>query len=186
MKASELRPGMAAVVDGKLCICFQSVHVTPGNLRAFMQVKLRCVADGTMIEKRLRTGEDVEGAYLDKREMEYLYSDNMGHVLMDIHTYDQITLSAEMIGDAIKFFKPNTNLMTLIHEGKVVSIDLPKSVDLLVVDTPPVPRGATATNQQKEAILETGLKVRVPPFIENGEMVRINTEDSSYVSRVKE
>jgi elongation factor P len=185
VKASELRPGMAAIMDGKLCVCVQAVHVTPGNLRAFVQAKLRCVADGTMLEKRLRSTEDIEQAFLDRREMEYLYSDSSGHVLMDNQNYDQITVSDDILGESMKFFRPNTTLTALVYKGNVVSVELPKVVELTVVETPMVAKGSTATNQLKEATLETGLKTRVPPFITVGEVVRISTEDGSYLARAK-
>ncbi len=176
---------MGAVIDGKLCICFQAVHVTPGNLRAFVQTKLRVVADGIMIEKRLRSTEEIEQAFLDKREMQYLYEDRTGMVLMDNESYDQIILPKEMIGDADKYLKPDTKVTALVHEEKVVSIDLPKVVELAVTETAPQLKGATATNQLKDAVLETGLKTRVPPFIGVGEVLRISTDDGSYLSRAK-
>ena len=180
-----MRPGMGAIIDGKLCVCFQAVHVTPGNLRAFVQAKLRVIQDGTMLEKRLRSTEEIEQAFLDKREMQYLYADRTGLVLMDNQTYDQITISKEMVGDADKYLKPDTKVTALIHNEKVVSIELPKVVELAVTETTPQPRGATATNQMKDAVLETGLKTRVPPFIEVGEVVKISTEDGSYLARAK-
>ena len=185
MKASDLRPGMATTLDGQLYICFQATHVTPGNLRAFVQAKLRRFSDGVKIEKRLRSTDELEQAFLDRREMEYLYSDDTGHVLMDNQTYDQVTVSDELIGGSIKFVKPNTTLTTLSYQDNVVAIELPKVVELTVTETAPVPKGATVTNQPKEAVLETGLKTRVPPFIAVGEVVRISTEDGSYVSRAK-
>jgi len=185
VKASDLRPGMATTLDGQLYVCFQATHVTPGNLRAFVQAKLRRLSDGVIIEKRLRSTEELEQAFLDRREMEYLFSDATGHVLMDSQTYDQVTVSDDLIGESIKFVKPNTTLTTLSYQDNIVAIELPKVVDLTVTETAPVPKGATATNQLKEAVLETGLKTRVPPFIEVGEVVRISTEDGSYVSRAK-
>ena len=185
MKANDLRKGMAITLDGKLYICVQATHMTPGNLRAFVQVKLRSPADGTSIDRRLRSTDDLEQAFLDRRQMEYLYSDKTGHVLMDSQTYDQITASDELIGEAIKFFKPNTPLMALTHEGNVLGIELPKSVELAVTETTPTPKGATVMNQLKEAVLETGLKTRVPPFIVVGDVVRVNTDDGSYISRAK-
>lgn len=185
MKASDMRLGMAFTIDGQLYVCFKFEHITPGNLRAHVQAKLRRVADGVIIEKRLRSTEDVEQAYLERREMEYLYSDKSGHILMDNASYDQITVPAELLGESIKFFKPNTSLTALIYQDKVVAVDLPKVVELAVKDTSPVPKGATVTNQLKEALLETGLKTRVPPFIQVGEVVRISTEDGSYLSRAK-
>ena len=185
MKASDMRPGMAVTMNGKLYICTQATHVTPGNLRAFVQAKLKCLADGTIIDKRLRSGEELEEAFLDKRAMEYLYSDNTGHVLMDTQTFDQITVPDEILGEFIKYFKPNTQLTVLLHEGNVVSAEMPKTVDLTVTETTPVLRSATITNQMKDATLETGLRVRVPIFITVGEVIRISTEDSSYLGRAK-
>ncbi len=185
MKANDLRPGMAVTLDGELYICFQATHVTPGNLRAFVQTKLRRLSDGVLIKKRLRSTEDIEQAYLDKREMEYLYSDNTGHILMDNQTYDQITVSDDLIGESIKFFRHNTPLTALIYQGNVVTLELPKVVELTVTETTPMPKGATATNQLKEAVLETGLKTRVPPFINIGDVVRISTDDGSYLARAK-
>ncbi len=185
VKASDLRPGMGVILDGKLCVCVQATHVTPGNLRAFVQLKIRSVKDGIMLEKRLRSTEEVEQAFLDRREMQYLYQDRIGLVLMDNQTYDQITLPFEMVGDATKYLKPETNITTLVHDGNVVSIELPKVVELAVTETTPQPAGATVTNQMKDAVLETGLATRVPPFIEIGEVVRISTENGSYLSRAK-
>ena len=183
MKASEMRPGMAIKMQGELYICTKFAHVTPGNLRAFVQAKLKRISDGSIIENRLRATEEIEQAFLDKREMEYIYSDSNGHVLMDTKTFDQITVPNEIIGDLIKFFKPNTMLTAMLNNGNVVSIEIPKSVELAVTETTPQPKGATATNQMKDAELETGLKIRVPPFIAIGDMVRLNTDDGSYLGR---
>ena len=184
MKASEMRPGMAITMDGNLYICTKFAHVTPGNLRAFVQAKLKRISDGVTMEKRLRATEEVDEAYLDKREMEYLYSDSSGHILMDTQTFDQITAPDELIGELIKYYKPNTILTTMLHEGKVITIDLPKAVELTITETTPIMKTATVTNQMKDAVTETGLMVRVPPFINVGDVVRINTENGEYVSRV--
>lgn len=185
MKASDLRPGMAVTMDGKLYVCVQSVHVTPGNLRAFVQAKLKCIADGTSIEKRLRSTEEVDQAYLDRRDMTYLYSDGSGHVLMDSKTYDQPVIDNDMMGDGKKYLKPDTSITALMCGEKIVAIELPKVVELAITETAPVLKDATKTNQMKEAVCETGLKTRVPPFINVGEVVRINTEDGSYLGRAK-
>lgn len=183
MKSTDLRPGMAIIFDGKLYVCTQFQHVTPGNLRAFVQAKLKCLADGIIIEKRLRSGEELERAYLDRREMEFLYSDSSGYIFMDNQSYDQYTLPTDQLGDRVRYLKPNTPVICLFTEGNIVAIELPKSVTLEIKETAPVPKGATVTNQMKDAVLETGLKTRVPPFIVTGELVRINTEDGSYLSR---
>jgi elongation factor P len=183
MRASDIRRGQAVIVDGKLFVVTNADHNTPGNLRAKVQFKLRDVAKGTIIDKRVGATDDIETTNLDSRQVEYLYSDNDGHVLMDLETYDQNTIPREVFGDDILYLKPNTQLTAMFHDGKVVSYDLPKTVDLKVTDTPPGIKGATATNQQKDATLETGLKTRVPPFIEIGEVVRISTEHGEYLSR---
>jgi elongation factor P len=185
MKASDLRQGMAVILEGKLCVCIQSTHVTPGNLRAFVQAKLKCIADGVTMERRLRSTEDVEQAYLDRREMEYLYSDGTGHVLMDTQNYDQPAISNELIGESAKFLKSNIKLTALLYKEKIVAIELPKVVELVVTETAPGMKDATKTNQLKEAVLETGMKIRVPPFINAGELIRVSTEDGSYLARAK-
>lgn len=183
MKSTDLRPGMAIKLDGNLYVITQFQHVTPGNLRAFVQIKIKNLENGTIIEKRLRSGEEVERVELDRREMEYLYQEAGGYVFMDQKDYDQITLSKDLIEDSMGFVKPNTVINVLICDGRPVSVELPTVVELKVIDTPPGIKGATATNQLKEATLETGLKTRVPPFIGVGEVVRINTVDGSYNSR---
>jgi elongation factor P len=183
MRASDIRRGQAVVIDGKLFVVTSADHNTPGNLRANVQFKLRDVAKGTIMDKRVRSTDDVDTVNLDRRNVEYLYSDNEGHVLMDLDNYDQTHIPKEVFGDDILYLKPNTQLNAMFHDGKVVSYELPKTVDLKVKDTPPGIKGATATNQQKEAEMETGLKTKVPPFIEIGETLRISTETGQYLSR---
>jgi len=183
MRASDIRRGQAVIIDDKLFVVANADHNTPGNLRAKVQFKLRDVAKGTIIDKRVGATDDIQTVNLDRRQVEYLYTDNHGHVLMDLETYDQSTIPAEVFGDDILYLKPNTQLTALFHDSKIVSYELPKTVDLQVTDTPPGIKGATATNQLKEATLETGLKTRVPPFIEVGEVVRISTDTGEYLSR---
>ena len=183
MRASDIRRGQAVKIDGKLFVVTNADHNTPGNLRAKVQFKLRDVMKGTIQDKRVGATDDIETTTLDARQVEYLYSDNEGHVLMDLETYDQQTIPKEVFGDDILYLKPNTQLTAHFHDGKVLTYDLPKTVDLKVTDTPPGIKGATATNQQKDAELETGLKTRVPPFIEIGETVRISTDGGEYLSR---
>jgi elongation factor P len=183
MRASEIRRGTAVIMDGKLYVITNADHNTPGNLRAKVQFKMRDVARGTIMDKRVGATDDIETTTLDNRKVEYLYSDNDGHVVMDIETYDQQAIPREIFGDDILYLKPNTQLSAMFHEGKVVSYELPKTVDLQVTDTQPAIKGATATNQMKDAELETGLKTRVPPFIEIGETIRISTESGEYMSR---
>src|SRR5215217_4960398 len=183
MRASDIRRGQAVIIDGKLFVVTNADHNTPGNLRAKVQFKLRDVSKGTIMDKRVGATDDIQTTSLDSRQVEYLYSDNEGHILMDLETYDQQTIPKDVFGNDILYLKPNTQLTAHFHDGKIVTYDLPKTVDLLVTDTMPVIKGATATNQLKEATLETGLKTRVPSFINIGEIVRVSTEDGSYLSR---
>jgi len=183
MRASDIRRGQAVIIDGKLCVVTNADHNTPGNLRAKVQFKLRDVSKGTILDKRVGATDDIETATLDRRQVEYLYSDNDGHVLMDMETYEQDTIPKVVFGDDILYLKPNTPLTAMYHEGKIVSYEMPKTVDLLVKDTPPIIKGATATNQLKDAELETGLRTRVPGFIEIGETIRVSTENGQYMSR---
>ena len=183
MRASEVRRGQAIIIDGKLYVVTNADHNTPGNLRAKVQFKMRDVNKGTIIDKRVGATDDIETTTLDTRSVEYLYSDNEGLVFMDLETFEQDTIPKEVFGNDALFLKPNTVMNANFHENKIVSYELPKTVDLKVTDTAPGIKGATATNQQKDATLETGLATRVPPFIEIGEVVRISTETGSYLSR---
>ncbi len=183
MRASDIRKGQAVIIDGKLFVVTNADHNTPGNLRAKVQFKLRDVLKGTIQDKRVGATDDIQTTNLDSRTVEYLYSDNEGHVLMDMETYDQNTIPKEVFGDDILYLKPNTPLQAQFHDGKVVSYQLPSTVDLKVTETAPGIKGATATNQMKDAVLETGLKTRVPPFIEQGEVVRVSTTSGQYQSR---
>jgi elongation factor P len=183
MRASDIRRGQAVIIDGKLMVVTNADHNTPGNLRAKVQFKLRDVAKGTIQDKRVGATDDIQTANLDRRQVEYLYSDGDGHVLMDLETFDQNHIAKEVFGDDILYLKPNTPLTAMFHDADLVSYELPKTVDLKVTETQPAIKGATATNQMKDAELETGLKTRVPPFIEMGETVRISTESGAYLSR---
>lgn len=187
MKANELKPGMAVSMNGKLYVCVKTEHVKPGKGPAYVQGKLRAV-DGTgTAEKRFNSSEDIEGATLDRRTMEYLYADGEGGgTFMDTADFDQVELNQDILGDALLYLAPNTQCTVLFHEGKAVVIELPASVEVTIAETTPGIKGATATNQLKEATCDTGLKTRVPPFITEGEKVKVSTEDGSYISRVKD
>ncbi|MEE9370484.1 MAG: elongation factor P [Sedimentisphaerales bacterium] len=186
MKASEMRKGQTVKIDGKLYAIVDYQHVKLGKGGAVYQTKLKSLTDGSIQNVRLRSEENVEEAYLDKRTYEYLYSSGSEHILMDTATYDQITLDDDAFGDGHKFLKPNTKLQVSMYEGKPVVVTLPTTVDLEVTDTPPEIKGATAANQNKPATLETGLVVQVPSFIKVGDVVRVDTRSGEYVTRVKE
>jgi len=185
MRASEMSKGQTVKIDGKLYAIVDYQHVKLGKGGAVYQTKLKSLADGTIQNIRLRAEEIVEEAYLDKRTYEYLYSSGSEHVLMDTTNYDQITLDDDAFGDGAKYLKPNSTLQVSLYEGKPVIVILPNTVDLEITDTSPEIKGATATNQNKPATLETGLIVQVPSFIKLGEVIRIDTRTGEYVTRVK-
>ncbi len=185
MRASEMRKGQTVKIDGKLYAIVDYQNVKLGKGGAVYQTKLKSLTDGSIQNVRLRSEENVEEAYLDKRTYEYLYSAGSEHVLMDTTTYDQISLDDDSFGDGPKYLKPNTQLQVSMYQGKPVIVTLPNAVDLKVIDTPPEIKGATATNQNKPATLETGLVVQVPPFIKLGEIIRVDTRTGEYLTRVK-
>jgi len=186
MRASEMRKGQTVKLDGKLYAIVDYQHVKLGKGGAVYQTKLKNLIDGLIQNVRLRAEENIEEAFLDKTTYEYLYSSGDEHILMNTTTYDQISLDDDAFGDGPKYLKPNTQLQVSMYEGKPVVITLPNTVDLEVTDTPPEIKGATATNQNKPATLETGLVVQVPPFVKLGEMIRVDTRTGEYVTRVKE
>ena len=183
MRATELRPGLGIKMDGKLYVITNFEHRTPGNLRAFIQVKIKEVISGKTIERRLSSSDDVEVIDLDRRPMEYLYSDNQGATFMDNESFDQQTIAKDVLGDALLYLRPNTQVVVLCHDNQPISLEMPAAVELTITDTPPGIKGATATNRLKEATLETGLKTKVPEFITTGETIKISTSDGSYLSR---
>ncbi|MHC4762522.1 MAG: elongation factor P, partial [Planctomycetota bacterium] len=181
----EMRKGQTVKIDGKLYSIVNYQHVKLGKGGAVYQTKLKSLIDGSIQNVRLRSEEMVEEAFLDKRKYEYLYSSGSEHVLMDVGTYEQISLDDDAFGDGAKYLKSNAQLQVSMYEGRPVVVELPNTVDLLVTDTPPEIRGATATNQNKPATLETGLVVQVPPFVRVGEVIRVDTRTGQYLTRAK-
>ena len=185
MKANRLRRGDVILYEGDLWRVFEMIHQTPGNLRARVQTKLKGIRTGTMKDVRFRSEDEVEKAFLDTKQMQYLYQDGDGFHFMDTETFEQIALTEEMLGDAVKFLVAETMVKIQFHDGTPLGVELPTTVDLKVVETTPLVKGATASAQNKPATLETGLVVQVPAFVEEGEAIRVRTEDAAYVERVK-
>jgi elongation factor P len=171
--------------DGQLYAVLDKDLNTPGNWRAILQLKLKNLKTGSIALNRVRPEDKVEQAYLDKREMQYLYSEGDGYVFMDNENYDQITLGKEWVGDQILYLKENDNVQVVLYEGKPISLELPEKVELRVTETEPSLKGATAQAQYKSATVETGLKVMVPAFVEAGEKIAIDTRSGEYLSRAK-
>lgn len=183
IKASELKKGKVVLHEGQLYTASDVTRVSKGNWRSYLQVKLKSLKDGRILDVRMSVDDRVETPFVDTKPYQYLYREGDHYVVMDNQTYDQLHIPADVMGDADQYLRGNETVTISFIEGKVVAVELPNVVELKVVDTPPVVRGATATNQTKEATLETGLKVRVPPFIENGEELRIDTRTGEYLER---
>jgi elongation factor P len=183
---SQVRKGMVIKGDdGQLYYVVDRDLNTPGNWRAILQLKLKNLKTGSITMNRVRPQDKVEQAYLDKREMQYLYKEGADFVFMDNETYDQVTLSEEMVGEQMPYMKENTNAQVTFYEGRALNLDLPATVELKVVETEPSVKGATAAAQYKPATLETGLKVTVPPFVNVGEVIAVDTRTGEYLSRAK-
>ena len=159
-------------------------HMTPGNKRGFVQCRLRNVRSGTLIDHKFRSEDSVERATLDSRRMQFLYADGDAYHFMDTETFDQIRLTRDTLGDAVQYLLPDSVITVELFEEAPVGISLPLTVDLAVVETAPAIKGATASAQLKPAQLETGLVVQVPPFVANGDRIRVNTETGEYQARV--
>ena len=183
--ATQIREGMVLLMDGELFKVVNKQHVTPGKGRGMVQTKLRRISTGTTHDHRFRSNDQVERAVLERQEMEFLYSDNVGYHFMNSETYEQLSLSETELGETVQFLLPNVKMTMELHEGRPVAVDPPMIVEMKVVKTTPRMKGATVSNQNKPATLETGLTVNVPPFIEQGEMIRVDTRDCSYIERVK-
>lgn len=183
--ATHLRVGMVINHRNELVRVMSVVHVTPGNWRGMVQTKLRKVDSGTQTEHRFRSEDKVERIVLEQHDMEFLYSDTDHYHFMNTENYEQVELTAEDLGDAVKFLKPNLRVEVEFHEHRAIGIELPKTVDLRVTDTEPGMKNATATNVLKPATVETGAVVQVPVFIGIDDVIRVDTSTGEYVSRAK-
>jgi elongation factor P len=176
---------MVIIHNNELCYVVDRELRTPGNLPSKLTLKLKYLKTGNVNNERVHPEDKVEQAYLDKREMQYLYKDSDGYVFMDTETYDQVTLNEDMVGDQMIYLKENDKIQVTFHESKALSVELPGTVELKVTETEPALKGATAAAQYKPATLETGLKISVPPFIEIGEMIQVDTTEGKYLGRAK-
>jgi len=184
---SDLRIGAVIKYEGELCVVLESVHRTPGNLRAFYQVKMRVLKTGKLKEERFRSGETIEFVRVETNNYQYLYQDGDLFMFMDSATYDQIPVPAEIVGDVARFMKEGMEVQIGRDEdGNVVTLAMPPAVALRITHTEPGLRGDTATNALKPATVETGANVNVPLFINEGDMIRVDTASGAYMDRVKE
>ncbi len=183
--ATQLRPGMIIKHNNDLHSVFSVEHRTPGNLRAFIQAKLRNLRTGAMFEHRFRSADAIDKVMVDETEMEYLYNDGDTYYFMNTENYEQVPLNGDVLGGAVEYLTPNIHVSMEFYDGKAIGIELPQTVDLEVVETEPGLRSATASSVMKPAKLETGLIVQVPPFINAGEKIRVDTAEGTYMERVK-
>ena len=184
VQATRLRKGMLIKVGNDLFRILELYHLTPGNKRAHIQVRMRNIRTSTLADHKFRAEEDVERAVLDEREMQYLYNDGEMYYFMDTSTYEQIHISSEALGDSKNYLVADSIIRVEFYDVEPVGIELPATVDLVVKETVPGIKGATASAQVKPATLETGLVVQVPPFVNEGDKIRVNTETGEYQSRV--
>lgn len=184
ISVNDLKTGLTLDIDNNLWSVVEFLHVKPGKGAAFVRTKLKNVETGQVVEKTFRAGEKVGKAMLDRREMQYLYKEGNDLVMMDLESYEQMPVPADRIGDGIKYLKENMTVQILMHDSKIIGIDLPNFVELEVIDTPPAEKGNTAQGGSKPATLDGGAVVNVPFFIQVGDVLRIDTRTNEYLDRV--
>jgi len=185
IQATQLRAGMAILHEGNLCRILSVQHITPGNWRGMVQAKLRNLKSGNSFEYRFRSEDRVEKADLEEHEMEFLYAAGDDFHFMNTNSYEQVAITREDLGQAVDYLVPNTKVLVEFYEHRPVGVELPVTVDLRVAETQPGMKGATASNSGKPAVLETGLQVMVPQFVNVGDVVRIDTAEGKYLERAK-
>ena len=183
ISSNDFRNGVTIEIDGQVFSVIEFQHVKPGKGSAFVRTKLRNVKTGAVVERTFNAGEKMPRAHVERHEMQYLYANGDEYSFMDTETFEQVSLTATELGDALHFLKENMNIALLQFQGTTIGVDLPNSVELEVVETDPGLRGDTATGGTKPAKLETGYVVRVPLFIENGDKLIIDTRSGEYLSR---
>ncbi|MBO4783607.1 MAG: elongation factor P [Lachnospiraceae bacterium] len=184
ISAGDFRNGITIELEGNVFQIIEFQHVKPGKGAAFVRTKLKNIKNGGVVEKTFRPTEKCPQARIDRKDMQYLYADGDMYNFMDVETYEQIALSQDEIGDALKFVKENEMVKMLSHNGQVFSVEPPLFVELEITETEPGFKGDTATGASKPAIVETGAQVSVPLFVEIGEKIKIDTRTGEYLSRV--
>ncbi|MEW6545630.1 MAG: elongation factor P [Bacillota bacterium] len=184
ISTNDFRPGITVEVDGEIWMVVEAQHVKPGKGSAFVRTRLKNIKTGAVLDRTFAAGERFPQAHVERREMQYLYSTGDQYFFMDTGTYDQIQLGKDRLGDAILYMKENSILYVLMHEGNPIGVELPNFVELEVVETEPGVKGDTATGGTKPARLETGAVVKVPLFVEVGDIIRVDTRTHQYLERV--
>ena len=185
MNATDIRNGIVILFNGDLCKVMEFRHHTPGNLRAMVQVKLRNLRTGNQFEHRFRSGDAIEQAYIEQHEMEYMYSDGAAHHFMNTENYEQVEISEDDLGDAAPWLQQGVKIQVQFYEHKPIGVELPKTVKAKIAETQPMMKGSTASSSYKPAILENGVTVQVPPFIEQGIEIIVDPSENRYIERAK-
>lgn len=183
INAKDIRKGLILKIDGELFSVSDFHHITPGNLRAHVQVNIKSLKHGNVTQKRFRSTDKVEDVYLDHRDMEYLYQEGDNYCFMDTENYEQVFLSKDVLEDAMSYVVPNAKVTVSFYENNAIGVELPSSVTLKIIETDPGIKGDTVTNVFKPAKLETGFVTKVPLFINTGEIVKIDTRTGEFIGR---
>lgn len=184
ISTSDFHTGITIELEGEIYTVLEFQHVKPGKGGAFVRSKLKNLRTGSIIDRTFRAGEKMGRAHLERREMEYLYREGDIFHLMDMESYEQISLSRDQIGEGTKYLKENDRLNIVMHGEKVIGVDIPITVELVVAETEPGIKGDTASGATKPAVMETGLSVQVPLFINSGDKIKIDTRSGTYIERV--
>lgn len=184
--ASSIRKGNVLELDGKLCVVMKAENIHPGKGTPVTHLEMRRIADGVKVTERYRTTETLERAYLEERNLQYLYEDESGYTFMDPESYDQVLVGRDIVGDNSVYLQESMICTVMLHEGSPVSIELPARITVTIVEADPVVKGQTASSSYKPAVADIGVRVMVPPHIEAGTRVVIMTADGSYVERAKD
>ena len=185
ISSNDFRPGVHVLLDGSLYAIIESQHVKVGRGPAYVKAKVRNAKTGTITERTFRAGERVPLVHLEKKTMQYLYTDGNSYVVMDQNTYEQLSLTRALFGDAVRFVRENMDVTVIFHEDTPIGVELPTSVDLRITEAAPGVRGDTVSGGSKPATLETGAVIQVPLFVEAGEVVRVDTRTGTYLERVR-
>ena len=186
ISGNDIRVGFVIQWNGKLWVVTKIQHTQPGKGGAYMQVEMKGLLDGIKMHNRFRSSESVEKVFLDEIVYQYLYQSGDDYIFMDPATFEQTTFTKEFLGDAVKYLQDNMNVTVSVYDGSVISIRLPDQVVMEIVEADPVVKGQTASASYKPALLQNGERIMVPPHIESGMRVVVNTSDGSYIERVKE
>ena len=185
MQANDIRNGIVILFNGDLCKVMEFRHHTPGNLRAMVQAKLRNLRTGNQFEHRFRSGDQIDQAFIETHEMEYMYSDGSAHHFMNTENYEQIEMSDADLGDSASWLSAGLKIQVQFYEQKPIGVELPKTITAKIVETEPNVKGGTASASYKPAKLENGVTVQVPPFISEGESIVVDPSDNRYIERAK-